>query len=697
MSRILPVLLAIVPIMAADQPPIAKKIPKKVVTHGDVRVDDYFWLRERENPEVIQYLEAENRYTEARMKHTDGLQSKLYSEMLGRIQETDTAVPERVDEWLYYTRTEKGKQYPIYCRRGDYLQAEEEVLLDPNELAIGKAYFRVGVFQVSPDHRLLAYSTDTAGSEIYTLYVKDLKTGKLSKDQIPRTYYSVAWANDNKTLYYNILDKAQRPYQIKRHTLGADPAKDPVIYSERDEAFRVDVERTRSHQYLFILLTSSTMSEIRYKSAAGPEGEFRVMEPRRAKTEYYADHRGDFFYIRTNAGDAKNFKLVKAPVADPGRAKWRTIITHSRSTVIEDIDAFEKHLVIWRRDQGLRQIQILNPDSGESHNVAFEEPAYTILPARNPEFKTATVRFSYASLVTPMSVYDYDMTTRKRQLKKQQPVLGGYDPAQYRTERIFAKAADGPDVPISLVYKKGFRRDGVHPTLLYGYGSYGATSEPTFSSDRLSLLDRGFVYAIAHIRGGADVSRYGYDDGKLFKKKNTFTDFIACAEHLIAEKYTSRERLAIFGGSAGGLLMGAVTNMRPDLFKVVVAKVPFVDVINTMLDATIPLTAQEYEEWGNPNDKRYYGYMKSYSPYDNVAAKQYPELLITTGLNDPRVAYWEPAKWTAKMRATKTGDQTLLLKTNMGAGHGGASGRYDRLKETAFDYAFILDRLGIGK
>ncbi|MBI1789827.1 MAG: S9 family peptidase, partial [Acidobacteria bacterium] len=620
-----------------------------------------------------------------------------YSEMLGRIQETDHSVPDPLDRWLYFTRTEQGKQYPIYCRREDHLEAREEVLLDPNELAVGQAYFRVGVYQVSPDHRLLAYSTDTAGSEIYTLRVKDLKTGRLLADEIPNTYYAVAWANDNRTLYYNTLDAAHRPFQVRRHTLGGEPAKDPVIYTEPDEAFRVGITRSRSKRFLFLGLTSSTSTEVRFKSAEGPEGEFRVVEPRRPKIEYFVEHHGEHFYIRTNTGDAKNFKLVKAPVADPGRARWRTLIPHSKTTVIEDVDAFENHLVVWRRDKGLKQIQITDLKSGESHNVSFAEPAYTIMQGRNPEFRTASLRFTYASLVTPASVYDYDMIARTRRLRKQQPVLGGYDPERYQSERIFARAGDGFEIPISLVYKKGFERDGQHPALLYGYGSYGATSEPFFSSDRLSLLDRGFVYAIAHIRGGSDVSRYAYEDGKLFKKKNTFTDFIACGERLVAEKYTAPDRLTILGGSAGGLLMGAVLNLRPDLFKAAIAKVPFVDVINTMLDASIPLTAQEYEEWGNPNDKKYYQYMKSYSPYDNVAAKPYPELLITAGLNDPRVAYWEPAKWTAKLRATKQGGQALLLKTNMGAGHGGASGRYDRLKETAFEYAFLLDRLGLGK
>ena len=689
--------LAVLPLLASDAPPLAKKVPKELVNHGDKRVDDYFWLRDRKDPDVVAYLEAENKYTEARMKHTEELQKRLYDEILGRIKETDLSVPEKIDRYLYYSRTEKGKQYPIYCRKEDRADAKEEVLLEVNELAKGHKYYRIGAFDVSPDHRLLAYSFDTNGSEIYMLRVKELATGQLLKDEIPNTYYSVEWANDNRTLFYNTLDKAHRPFEIRSHVLGTDAKDDKIVFQEPEEKYTVQISKTRSRAYLMLGISSTTSSEFRYLPADKPEGEFRVLEPRRKDVLYGVDHHSDHFYIRTNEGDAKNFKLMKAPVTDPSRKNWREVMPHNRAVMIEFVAAFRDHLVVARRVKGLRQVRVIHLATGKEHDIEFPEPVYTVFPARNPEFNTTTLRFSYMSLVTPQSVYDYDMDARTRVLKKQYEVLGGYDPGRYQSERIFAKAADGVEVPISLVYRKGMERNGKNPLLLYGYGSYGSPTEPFFSSDRLSLLDRGFIYALAHIRGSSDLGRYWYEDGKLLKKKNTFTDFIACAEHLVKEKYTSPDRLAAMGGSAGGLLMGAVVNLRPDLFRAVIAKVPFVDVINTMLDASIPLTAQEFEEWGNPAEKKYYDYMKSYSPYDNVAAKNYPHLLVTTGLNDPRVAYWEPAKWTARLRTLKTDNHLLILKTNLGAGHGGPSGRYERIKETAFDYAFLLDRLEVVK
>ena len=677
-------------------PPVAKTDPKVDTVHGEARVDNYFWLREKSNPEVIAYLEAENKYTEAMMQHTEDFQEQLYQELLGRIKETDLSVPEKIDDYHYYTRTEEGKQYPIYCRKQGNLEAAEEILLDQNALSEGHEYLEVGVYEISPNHQLLAYSTDTTGGESYTLYIKDLNTGQLLADQIPNTYYSVEWASDNQTLFYTTLDAAKRPYKLYRHQLGSDPAADPLIYHETDESFFLDISKTRSKAYLLMELENINTSEVRYLEADQPTGDFNVVSPRQSELEYSVEHHGDQFFIVTNA-DAVNFKLMRASVNNPSRANWQEMIPHREAVKLDGVSAFQNHLVISEREDGLQKIRVRNLATDEEHAVTFPEPVYTVRQGRNPEFNTTTLRFNYASLVTPMSVFDYEMDARTRELKKQDEVLGGYDPSLYESERIFAKAADGTPVPISIVYKKGLTKDGGNPLLLYGYGSYGINSDPYFSSNRLSLLDRGFIYAIAHIRGGEEMGRAWYEKGKLLHKKNTFTDFIACAENLIAEKYTASDKLVIQGGSAGGLLMGAVTNMRPELFEIVVAKVPFVDVVNTMLDASIPLTVIEYDEWGNPNEKMFYDYIKSYSPYDNIEAKAYPHILVTAGLNDPRVHYWEPAKWTAKLRTLKTGDNWLLLKTEMGAGHGGPSGRYDYLKEMAFEYAFIFDLLGIDK
>jgi oligopeptidase B len=677
---------------AVDQnanPPIATKMPHKTEIHGEELIDNYFWMREKENPEVIKYLDAENEYTNAIMKDTEGLQDKLYKEMLGRIKETDQSVPVKIDDYYYYSRTEEGKQYPIHCRKNGSLEAQEEIMLDENALAEGQKYFSTGVLDVSPDHRLLAYSTDTDGSEIYTIYIKDLSTGELLKDVITNTSYSLEWSNDNKMLFYTTLDETMRPYKVFRHILGTDAKDDSLIYHEEDEAFYVGIEKSESKAYLFITSGSNTTTEVRYFSADNPDESLKLIHPRQTKMEYYITHQGDSFFILTN-DNAKNFRLMKAPVTNPAKDNWQEVIPHSDSVRLEDIEAFENHLVVYERENGLKKMRIMNMKNSESHYVDFPEPVYTFEEGENPNYKTNILRFSYTSLVTPNSVFDYNMDSKKRELKKQQEIPSGYDPSLYQSERIFAKTTDGILVPISIVYKKGMVKDGKNPLFLYGYGSYGISSDPSFGTNRISLLDRGFIYAIAHIRGGEEMGRYWYEQGKLLNKKNTFTDFIACAEHLIAEKYTSSDKLSIYGGSAGGLLLGAVTNMRPDLFKVVVAEVPFVDVINTMLDDSLPLTVTEYEEWGNPNDKQYYDYMKSYSPYDNVTAKNYPNILITTSLFDPRVQYWEPAKWVAKLRALKTGKNMLLLKINMKAGHGGASGRYDYLKEIAFMYAFIL-------
>ncbi len=676
------------------EPPVAKVVPKDVSVHGEERIDNYFWLRERDSQEVIDYLKAENAYTQAVMQDTEPLQEKLYQEMLGRIKETDFDVPVRRGDYYYYKRTEEGKQYPIHCRKHGNLDAPEQIILDQNELAEGKEFFRVGVLKISPNHELLAYSTDTTGSETYTIHIKNLQSGEKLQDHIPNTYYAVAWANDNQTLFYNTLDEAKRPFKLFRHTLGTDVSEDELMHFEEDDAYFLSVDKSKSEAYLFLELESNTTTEVWYLDANRPQDKFKVIHPRQHKMEYAVEHHGDKFFIMTN-DNAVNFKVMQVGIDNPGKRNWVEFIPHREDVKIDGIEPFRNHLVVYERHRGLEKIAVIAPTSGDKHYVEFDEPAYSIHTHSNPEFDSNTVRFTYSSLVTPESVYDYDMDARTRELKKQKEVLGGYDPDQYQTERIFAEARDGKEIPISIVYKKGFQKNGRSPLWLYGYGSYGHTVEPAFNSNRLSLLDRGFVFAIAHVRGGGALGRPWYESGKLLHKKHTFNDFIDCAEHLIALNYTQSERLVISGGSAGGLLMGAVVNMRPDLFETVIAKVPFVDVINTMLDASIPLTVTEYEEWGNPNEKQYYDYIKTYSPYDNVKEQAYPHMLITAGLNDPRVQYWEPAKWTAKLRAMKTDDNLLLLKTNMGAGHSGPSGRYQHLREIAFEYAFVFKMLDI--
>jgi len=676
--------------------PVAKVIPKVDTLNGEIRVDNYYWLRDKSNPEVIKYLEDENNYTKAIMQHTEKFQQKLYKEMLGRIKETDLTVPAREGDYYYYSSTEEGKQYRIYCRKKGHLEAAEEILVDVNKLAVGHEYCALAALLISPNQQLLAYTVDTTGGETYTLYIKDLKTGELLKDTIPDMSGSLEWANDNKTIYYSTLDETKRPYKLFRHTLGSNPIDDELIYHEKDQAYYLDISKTRSKTYLLMTLGSNTTTEVRYLKADNPAGEFKVIHPRQHETEYYISHHGDKFYICTN-DNAKNFKLMEAPVSNPSHKNWKEVIPHRDSVKIDGVDAFKNHMVVYEREKGLKQMRVVDFTNNQSHYVEFPEPAYTFWPGDNREYNTSLLRFTYMSLITPRSVYDYNMDTETRELKKQYEVLGGYDPNQYQSERVFATASDGTEIPISMVYKKGMVKNGSNPLYLYGYGAYGMSMDAGFSSSRLSMLDRGFIFAIAHIRGGGEMGRYWYDQGKLLNKKNTFTDFIVCAEYLINENYTSRDKLVISGASAGGLLIGAVVNMRPDLFKAAIASVPFVDVINTMLDPSLPLTVTEYEEWGNPHDKKYYDYIKSYSPYDNVKAKNYPNMLITGGLNDPRVKYWEPAKMTAKLRAMKTDNNILLLKTKMAAGHGGASGRYDYLKDVAFRYVFILDLFGIKK
>jgi oligopeptidase B len=678
------------------KPPVARKIPKVDTLHGDVRIDDYHWLRDRANPEVIDYLKTENAYTEAVSKGTKGFSDNLYKEMLNRIKETDLSVPARLDDYYYYSRTEKGKQYRIFCRKKGSLQAEEEILLDLNELAAGHEYFDLGTYEVSPDHKVLAYSVDTTGAERYTLCFKDLATNELSKERMSNTGRSLEWANDNETVFYTTLDDTRRPDKLHRHILGTDPSEDTLICHEKDKSFFLGVSKTRNKKYLLMESGSRTTSEAYYLDADNPAGIFRLIRPREPELEYYVEHHGIRFLILTN-DRAKNFKLMEVPVADPRKQNWQEVIPHRDSVRISGFRVLKDHLIVYERENGLQKIRITSFTDSETHYIDFPDPAYTLWRGENPDFNTNLLRFNYTSLVTPISVFDYNMDTRGRELKKQYEVLGGYDPSLYQSERIFTVAKDGTDIPISLVYKKGMAKDGTNPLFLTAYGAYESSYDPVFSSNRLSLLDRGFVYAIAHVRGGGEMGRFWHEDGKMLKKKNTFTDFIACAEHLVAKDYTSNNGLIASGASAGGLLIGAVTNMRPDLFKGVIADVPFVDLLNTMLDSSLPLTVTEYEDWGNPNEKKYYDYMKSYSPYDNVDARDYPNMLITTSLNDTRVSYWEAAKWTARLRAVKTDKNLLLLKIKMEAGHAGASGRYDYLKDVAFQYAFIFRLLGIDK
>jgi len=677
---------------AVPSPPTARRQPKVDVVHGERREDDYFWMREKSNPEVASYLEAENAYADAVMKPTEAFQGALYDEMLARIQETDVNVPYRQGAYFYYSRTEQGKQYPILCRKQESLEAPEQVTLDLNVLAEGHTFMALGAHAVSDDGHLLAYSTDSSGFRQYDLFIKDLRTGQTGLAVAEKTG-SVAWAADNLTLFYTVEDEAKRHYRLYRHRIGSG-RPDELVFEEPDEAFNIGVGRTRSRAYLVLGAGSLTTAEARVLSADDPTGEWRLLAPRIQDQEYDVDHHDGYFYFRVN-DTGRNFRLVKAPVDAPSRENWTEVLPHRPEVMLEGVDFFRPFYVLLEREQGLQRLRLVDLLSGATQDVPFPEPAYSVFPAANAEFETRKFRYSYESMVTPRSIFDYDLDTRTSELLKEQPVLGGYDRTQYVSERLFATAPDGVPVPISVVYKKDTPRDGSAPMLLGGYGSYGLPLPVTFSSARLSLLDRGLVVALAHIRGGGEMGKPWHDDGRLMKKRNTFTDFIAAAEQLVARKYTSSDRLVIEGGSAGGLLMGAVTNMRPELFKAVVSHVPFVDVINTMLDASLPLTVGEYEEWGNPQEKEAYDYMKTYCPYTNLAARAYPAMLVKTSFNDSQVMYWEPAKYVAKMRTLKTGGPALILKTNMGAGHGGASGRYDRLREVALDYAFVLGQVGI--
>jgi oligopeptidase B len=671
-------------------PPVAPTHPHSVTLHGDTRVDDYFWLREKESPEVTAYLEAENAYAEERMAPTLELQKALYDEILGRIQETDQSAPYRKGAFEYYYRTEEGKQYRTYCRRERGKAGTEAILLDMNALAEGLPFLGLGVYEVSPDGRYLAFSLDETGFRDYTLQIKDLRSGDVLSERIEKVK-SAAWASDSQTLFYTVDDATKRPHQVRRRRIGAKGG-DAVVYQEDDERFRVAVWRSRSGEYVFRGAFSHTTSEIGFISASEPAGTWRLVAERRQDHEYDVAHRGRHFLIRTN-DRGRNFRVVQAPVDNPGPSSWKELVAHRDEVMLEHLDVFEDFYVLLEREAGLPHLRILQFVDGGSHRVAIDEPVYSLHPGANEEFSTDLYRFGYESLTTPDSVFDYDVRSKSRTLVKQIEVLGGYEPSDYESERLWATAQDGTQVPVSVVYKRGTPRDGSAPMLLVGYGSYGYPYPTGFSHSRVSLLDRGVTYAIAHIRGGGELGKPWHDQGRMENKMNTFTDFIAVAEHLVANQYTSSRRLAIQGGSAGGLLMGAVSNLRPDLFGAVVTLVPFVDVLNTMLDDTLPLTVGEYEEWGNPNDPDAYARIKAYCPYTNIDAHPYPTMLVRTSLNDSQVMYWEPAKYVAKLRALKTDNNPLLFRINMDAGHGGASGRYDYLEETALDYAFILTHL----
>ncbi|MEP6752930.1 MAG: S9 family peptidase [Candidatus Dormiibacterota bacterium] len=677
----------------APRPPEAPRRPKVLEKHGDRRIDPYYWMRDKANPEVIAHLRAENAYTDAVMAPTEALREQLYREIVGRVQESDTSAPTYFKGYWTYTRTVEGLDYEIYCRRPRTMDEAEQVMLDGNELARGHDYFDLGFVEASPDQNLIGYAADYSGAELFELRFRDLSSGAELDDVLHDVYYGFAWASDNKTFFYAKADTAMRPYQVWRHRLGTPSADDVLVLQEDDERFELSVEPTKSERYIIFSSTSQVTAESSFVEADAPEAEPMLIEPRRQGIEYSVDHQEDRFLILTNDG-ARNFRLMAAPVSDPGRASWVELVPEREGVRLNFVDIHQNHVVLGERSDGLQQLEVLDTGTGAMHVVEQPEAAYTAFPGSSPAYESEVMRFFYTSLTAPFSAVDYDMRTRERTLVKEQPVRGGYDRTDYVTERLWAAAPDGVRVPISLVRKRDVERSGNNPALLYGYGAYEASNDPMFDPVRLSMLERGFVYAIAHVRGGGEMGREWYEDGKFLNKTNTFTDFVACATHMVDQGYTSPARLAIRGRSAGGLLIGAVLNARPDLFACAVAQVPFVDVVTTMLDETVPLTVTEFDEWGNPNDLEYYDYMKGYSPYDNVTDADYPAMLVTAGLNDPRVAYWEPAKWVAKLRATRPeGARQLLMQTEMSAGHSGPSGRYESWREEAFITAFVLSRL----
>lgn len=681
------------------QPPVAKIVPKELVMHGDVRIDNYYWLNQREDEEVINYLNAENTYYETMTAHTKAFQQQLYEEMKGRIKEDDASVPYLYNGYWYISRFEKGGDYPIYTRKKESLEAAEEILFNCNEMAKGHAYFQLGGMNISPDNKFAAFGVDKISRRIYTIQIKNLETGEILADKIENTTGGSVWANDNQTIFYTVKDPVTlRSSKIFKHKIGTDVTEDVLVFEEKDETFSVFIYKEKSKKYIVIGSQSTMTSEFQFLSADTPDGEFTVFQKRTRGLEYSISHFGDSFYILTNIDDATNFKLMKTPETATSKENWIDVIAHREDVLLEDIEIFRDYLVVEERNNGLTKLRIM-PWNGEGeYYLPFDSETYTAYTTTNVDFDTEILRYGYQSLKTPSSIIDFNMKTKEKEVKKEQQVLGGqFDKDNYEEKRVWATARDGVKVPISMVYRKGIQLNGENPLLQYAYGSYGYSMDCTFSTTRLSLLDRGFIYAIAHIRGGEDLGRPWYDDGKLLKKINTFTDFIDCSKFLIQNNYTSAKHLYAEGGSAGGLLMGAVININPELYHGVIAAVPFVDVVTTMLDDTIPLTTGEYDEWGNPNEKEYYDYMKSYSPYDNVVAQEYPNMLVTTGLHDSQVQYWEPAKWVAKLRTLKTDKNLLYLDTNMDTGHGGASGRFEALKEIAKEFAFLLDLEGINK
>ena len=675
------------------RPPAAAQRPQELLAHGDRRIDPFYWLRERQNPEVIAYLEAENAHTETVMAGVAGLQAKIYDEIKGRVQETDFSAPVYDKGFWHYTRTVEGLDYEIYCRRRGSLEAPEEVILDANELARGHEYFELGYVERSPDENLLAYAADLNGSELHELRFRDLRTGAELPDSISGVYYGAAWSADSRTFFYVRPDKAMRPYQVWRHRLGDEPENDALVLQEDDERFELTVELSKSERFIFFTSSSQVSSECRFTPSETPESKPILIEARRANVEYSVDHQEDRFLVLTNDG-ATNFRLMATSPSSPGRSAWTEVVPERPGVRLNFVDVHRGHVVLGQRSDGLQRLEVLDSATGGLHIVQQPDAAYTAYPGSSPNYDSKVMRFFYTSLTAPWSTVEYEMDTRERTVVKEQPVRGGYNRDDYMTERLWATSHDGVKVPVSLVYRRDLHRDG-SPLLLYGYGAYEHSNDPMFDPARLSLLDRGFVFAIAHVRGGGELGREWYETGKLLRKRNTFEDFIACAEHLVAEGYTSPEKLAIRGRSAGGLLIGAVLNQRPDLFAVAVAQVPFVDALTTMLDDKLPLTVNEYDEWGNPKEEDYYRYIKSYSPYDNLRDADYPAMLVTGGLNDPRVSYWEPAKWVAKLRTLNAGARTVLLKTQMGAGHMGPSGRYEAWREEAFVMAFVIDQLGL--
>jgi len=680
-----------------NQIPIAKKVPQELTIHNDVRIDNYYWLNDKNNPEVIDYLNAENAYTKQMTLHTQEFQKSLFEEMKGRIKEDDSSVPYKLNGYWYLTKYEAGRDYPIYVRKKKTLEAEEELLFDCNDMAKGLSYFNLGGISISPDNTLAAFSTDTVSRRQYTIQIKNLITGEIYSDKILNTTGSATWANDDKTLFYSMKDEVTlRSHKIFKHKLYSDSKTDIEVFHETDESFNTFVYKSKSKKYLIIGSSSTLSSEYRFLDADVPDGRFNIFQERTKKLEYSIAHYNGSFYIISNKDDATNFKISKTSEKTTGKENWQDVIPHRASVLIEDIEIFKDYLVVNEREHGLNKLRIISWNKEEDYYLPFNSETYTTYIGNNPDFESDMLRYGYNSLTSPSSVIDYNLKTKQSEIKKELEVLGGtFKKENYESQRIWATASDGVKIPISLVYKKGMALDGSNPLLQYAYGSYGSTIDPSFSSIRLSLLDRGFIYAISHVRGSEYLGREWYECGKLLTKKNTFTDFIACSKYLIQEKYTSNQHLYAYGGSAGGLLMGAIININPELYHGVLAAVPFVDVVTTMLDETIPLTTGEYDEWGNPNELKYYNYMKSYSPYDNVEEKDYPNMLVTTGLHDSQVQYWEPAKWVAKLRDMKTDSNKLLLHTDMDSGHGGASGRFESLKEVALEYAFLLDLEGI--